>query len=105
MDIEQIRQLVNQGSWEFSLHALKQMDAREIRASSVLEALCTGEVLEDYPNDSRGASCLVLGYPASGALHVVCGTRDNGSKLVIITVYRPEPPRWIDERTRGRDAR
>lgn len=104
MDMEQIRQLVDQGSWEFSLHALKQMDARGIRASAVLEALRTGEVLEDYPLDPRGASCLVLGHHAEQALHVVCGTRDKGSKLVVITVYRPEPPRWIDERTRGRDA-
>lgn len=43
MDMAQIQKPVNEGSWEFSLHALKQMAARGIRAAVVLEVLQIGE--------------------------------------------------------------
>ncbi len=62
-------------------------------------AIANGEILENYPEDQRGHSCLVLGYTRDGkALHAVCGYDPSGT-LVIITVYFPEPPKWKDPKT------
>jgi hypothetical protein len=64
-------------------------------------AIANGEIIEDYPKDPRGHSCLVLGYiEPSKPVHAVCGMDPSGT-LIIITVYFPEPPKWISERTRG----
>jgi len=66
----------------------------------VEEALLFGRVLENYPDDRRGESCLVVGYSNSGIpVHIVCGER--GDKLVIITVYIPSPPKFKTPYTRG----
>ena len=67
----------------------------EIR-SSVLH----GEVIEDYPEDIRGHSCLMLGWGKQGRpIHVVCAPKDE--YLAIISVYIPDPERWEpDWRTR-----
>ena len=55
--------------------------------------------LEDYADDPRGASCLILGYSRGRAIHVVCGWT-SANILRIITVYLPKPPKWLDDRTR-----
>lgn len=83
-------------------HAIRQM-ARPERLISVVEVRDTvtfGEVIEDYPDDARGHSCLMLGI-GEGArpLHVVCSPKDDF--LAIITAYVPSPQQWQDDyRTR-----
>jgi hypothetical protein len=64
------------------------------------EALIECESLENYPNDPRGPSCVVLGYAEGRPIHIVCGRAKN-DWLLIITVYIPKPPQWLDPRTRG----
>ena len=58
------------------------------------------EIIENYLDDPRGASCLVLGLTASGdPLHFICGV-SLPDVVVIITLYRPDPAQWIDWRVR-----
>lgn len=57
------------------------------------------EILEDYPHDPRGPSCLILGWiDPTLPLHIVVGY--SGGRPDIITVYRPDPRLWIDFRRR-----
>ena len=57
-------------------------------------------LLEDYPIDPRGHSCLILGFTkASLPIHIVCGYLFE-EEFLIITLYRPDPEQWIDWRTR-----
>ncbi len=69
----------------------------EVRATA--EA---GELIEDYPEDARGHSCLLLGCGENGRpIHVVCSPKEDF--LAIITAYLPEPTEWsADFRTRVR---
>ena len=98
--IEDIRRKVEAGDYENSLHANWRRDERSIACEEVLEAIASGEVIEDYPNDKYGASCLVLGYTHTGrVLHVQC-TYPTRQLVKIITVYEPLPSRWIDFRFR-----
>jgi len=57
----------------------------------VIEA---GELLEDYPDDPRGHSCL-LGGILSHPIHVVCAPK--AEYLAIITAYRPDQDQWADD--------
>ena len=78
-------------------HAVSQMarPQRRIRRNEVESVVMTGEVIEDYPNDSRGHSCLLLGYGRSGRpIHVVCAPKAD--YLAIITAYLPDPDLWDD---------
>ena len=102
MDIAWIRQQVRSGNYEFSGHADDERQAERISIADVEGALLNGEILEDYPNDPRGPSCLVLGHGSPGyPIHVVCG-QTHSSRLRFITVYIPSLPKWVDERTRRR---
>ena len=55
--------------------------------------LVQGESLEAYPDDSRGESCLVLGYAGTKPMHAVLGWAgiegENEDILRIITVSIP----------------
>ncbi len=72
-----------------------------ITVQEVRSAVLRGEVIEDYPEDARGHSCLMLGKGDSGrAVHVVCAPKEN--YLAIISAYLPEPREWTpDFRTRS----
>ena len=52
----------------FLPHAIRQMNKPErmISAAEVREVVLQGEVIEDYPEDARGHSCLLTGETALG---------------------------------------
>lgn len=105
MNIDEIRALIGSGDYEFSLHAQQERLAEDLDVADIEAAVLAGEVLEDYPNDSRGPSCLVCGNAGNRAVHVVIGWAHRQSEgkrtLRVITVYVPQPPKWKDTRTRG----
>ncbi|MBI4232598.1 DUF4258 domain-containing protein [Candidatus Peregrinibacteria bacterium] len=99
MDLNWIKRKIK-GEYEFSCHADRERESEKLKVEDVEMAIISGEIIEDYPSDPRGASCLVLGYGSHGnSLHVVCGKTPAGN-LRIITVYTPSLPRWLDPKTR-----
>jgi len=88
----------------FLPHAVRQMSLPErmIAGSEVGEVVRTGELIEDYPEDVRGHSCLIFGFGKSDRpIHVVCSPKED--YLAIITAYLPDPDEWKDDfRTRKR---
>jgi hypothetical protein len=59
--IDGIREKIARGQFEFSQHAVDQSIVRHISAQELREAIAAGEVIEDYPTDKYGPSCLVFG--------------------------------------------
>ena len=88
----------------FLPHAVNQMNApdRLITTQEVRAAVFGGLVIEEYPEDVRGHSCLILGWGEEGRpLHVVCAPK--AEYLAIITAYLPSALQWEpDWRTRRR---
>ena len=76
-------------------HAVRQMSRpdRMISVSDVRKAVKQGEIVEDYPEDPRGHSCLILGHGVDGIpIHVVCSPKTDF--LAIITAYIPSLQEW-----------
>ena len=81
----------------FLPHAIKAM-ARPtpvISRSEVEATITSGEVIEDYPEDVRGHSCLMLASPEGRAVHVVCSPKAD--YLAIITAYLPDEEAWSSD--------
>ena len=98
MDIEAIRELVLQNKYEFSIHAERERERDMISIQELEEALRTCEMVEDYPDDPRGASCLVVGFCDKRPIHVVCAIKVDPEELLLITVYDPSarPEKWTN---------
>ena len=103
MDIlKHIREQVRSDRYEFSLHAEHEREDEHILVEELEQSVLSGELLEDYPGDPRGHSCLVLGFTQAGrAIHSVWGLLPDG-RVRVITVYIPLLPKWVDVRTRRR---
>ena len=53
---KKVKELVTEGRYEFSRHAEREREADKILLKELEDALTNCEIIEDYPNDPRGAS-------------------------------------------------
>lgn len=99
--IDSLRGLIRDGRYRLTLHAEQERDADQIALDDI-EIAFSGlrvQLIEDYPDDRRGHSTLVLGFTDDGsALHGVWAIHENTA--VLITIYRPDPRLWIEYRKR-----
>jgi hypothetical protein len=87
----------------FLPHAIDQMNRPErmISLREVREVILFGQLIEDYPEDPRGHSCLLCGQThLNRMIHVVCSPKDE--YLAIISAYVPDPNRWEEDFTKRR---
>lgn len=86
-------------------HASQEAAEDALTLDEIEAVTLRGEAIEDYPQDPRGRSCLVLGRTPSGApVHALWGHDAQSGHAILITVYRPDPARW-DEGFRARRRR
>ncbi|MCL4459516.1 MAG: DUF4258 domain-containing protein [Chloroflexi bacterium] len=92
--LERIRAQAVVENIRITQHAQQEMVGEDITLDEALEAIATGQILENYPEHRRGACCLLNGLTrATRPLHIVCTTARPA--LIIITVYEPRPPKWV----------
>ncbi|MCS6902796.1 MAG: DUF4258 domain-containing protein [Candidatus Bipolaricaulota bacterium] len=101
LELGWIKERVRKNEYLYSFHADEERRNEGLRIAEVEEALLHGQILEDYPNDPRGPSCLVYGSSRGQPIHVVCG-RNRSGWLVLITVYIPMMPKWKSPTERNR---
>lgn len=102
MNIEAIREKVKKGKYIISFTHTEKLRQRKIKAKDIEQAVETGTMIEDYPEDRRGPSCLILGFADKRPIHVVCGLFD-AEEILIITAYEPDPLEWENDwKTRKR---
>ncbi len=98
--IEDIREKVEKGQFEFSQHAVDQSIIRRISVQEMREAIARGEIIDDYPDDKYGPSCLILGFTLSDRpVHIQC-SYPSRPMIKIVTVYEPDAKLWIDYKIR-----
>jgi hypothetical protein len=97
--IAEIKSKIKFRQYFLSEHAQIERLEEDIDIIEIEEAILNSEIIEDYPEDKRGHSCLIAGYLSNKAIHVVCGVKQNN--LVIITVYLPKLPKWITPKQRA----
>lgn len=100
--IDFIRSEIEGQCYEIALHADDERIADGLSITQIEEVLLNCEIIEQYPNDPRGESCLALGFiHGKIPVHVVCGRNPSGH-LFLITVYIPTMPKWKNPYTRNR---
>ncbi len=98
MDILEIRSAAQKDQIFFTEHAVRQMAKRNIIDEDVFEIISSGKIIEEYPADKYGPSCLIYGQTVNDRqLHIVCSLPP---RVRIITVYQPDPAEWIEYQRR-----
>ena len=98
--ISEIQQKVESEQFEFSKHAVDQGIIRRISVQEVREAVAVADLIENYPEDKYGPSCLLYGKTKAGRpLHIQC-SYPMRPMIKIITLYEPDSARRFDFKTR-----
>ena len=79
----------------YRLHAIQRMFERNVNTEELRQIIDKGKVIERYVNDSPYPSKLILGIVNNRPLHVVVNENKEGNNIVVITVYEPDPRKWI----------
>ena len=91
--LRKIQDSVREDKYRFTVYALERLIERDINPNQVQEAILFGKIIEDYPEDKYGHSCLVCGWCSQNTiLHVQCSV----DPVWIITAYDPtlNPEKW-----------
>jgi hypothetical protein len=101
MDIENIINAIRNSRVRITDHADEEAFNDSLTYEEIYSSVMQGEVIEDYPDDKPYPSCLILGRNFSGEpIHSVWAYNPENRWTVLITVYRPDPDRWIDWKER-----
>lgn len=93
-----IQEAFMQGNYQYTQHAFIRTTSRRISRSELEQVIQSGEIIEDYPHDKYGPSCLIFGTTTEKRpLHIQCSLPPY---VKIITAYQPDPAEWIDYRFR-----
>ena len=104
IEIEQLRSYFEDDTVFVTEHAAERFRQREIKISDIRNAVNTGIIIEQYPDDFPFPSCLILGNDKNGNYIHVCMS-DEGTASCIITAYYPDPKKWNDDmRTRKENS-
>ena len=81
----------------FRVHAVQRMFERNVPLKKVLQAIQSGEMIEDYTSEMPEPSRLILGYQGRRPFHVVTSENTDMNEITIITVYIPDPHQWTKD--------
>ena len=97
--LDQILELVRQGSIRISEHGYDELAADGILAREAIEGVSSAILVEDYPNYPKGACVLVRETANEGRhIHVVWGIpKGKTEPAVLITAYCPDPDLWEND--------
>jgi len=103
-DIDEIRRCFYKERVLYTYHARREMRAEEfgvINEIEVHEAISSGEIIEEYPDDEPYPSALIYGNTLQGRpIHAVCTYVKEDDLVIVVTVYEPDPALWINFRKR-----
>jgi len=92
---------VNNPKTIFRVHAVQRLFERRVAIKKVLNAIETGEIIEDYSSETPEPSHLILGFQGKRPFHVVTSENPETNETTVITVYVPDPNKWKkDSRSR-----
>ncbi len=106
MRIEDIVEAIRTNRVRITNHAYEEAQADNLSFDEIFISVFQGEIIEEYPEDKPYPSCLIYGSNFRGEpVHSVWGYNKKTRWAVLITVYRPDPERWIGwKKRRPRDA-
>lgn len=98
---QNIKQAILNSRYRISNHAYEQAIEDNLTIDEICDSVINGELIEEYRDDFPLPSCLIYGDSHEQIpIHSVWAYNKDKASAVLITVYRPNPQKWIDFRQR-----
>ena len=94
--IEDIIKSIREGRIRITDHADEEAHNDGLTFDEIFISVLNGFIIESYPDDRPYPSCLIYGENyKSQPIHSVWACNKEADASVLITVYRPDPGKWI----------
>jgi len=101
IQIESIIQSIEDKRIRITDHADEEASNDRIVLIEAFDTISSGEIIERYPDDKPYPSCLIFSkLKDDDPIHTVWAFNQATQSSVLITVYRPDPEKWIDGKIR-----
>ncbi len=97
MKIEKLIDSIRENRVRITEHADEEAASDKLKYEEIYFSVFKGKTIDNYSDDKPYPSCLVYGNTFSGApVHSVRAYNSKTKWAVLITVYRPDPDKWIN---------
>ena len=97
MNIEEIGDAISSGRYQITNHAREEVRDDQITVNELVDSVLSGKIIEEYLDDRPHPSCLIYGRTSEAKpIHGVWAYDAEMSRAILVTIYRPDPARWID---------
>ncbi len=97
MEITAIQNAIQAGKIRITDHADEEAQNDKLSYNEIFFSVLTGRIIEDYPDDKPYPSCLIYGSTFKNEpVHSVWAYNKKTKWAVLVTVYRPDPSKWIN---------
>jgi hypothetical protein len=101
MKIDDIIESIRSNRIRITDHAYEEAHSDNLSFDEIFLSIFHGEIIENYPDDKPYPSCLIYGSNFNQEpIHSVWAYNPENKWSVLITVYRPDPNRWINWKKR-----
>lgn len=98
---ESIIQSIEDKKLRVTDHADEEASNDRIILMEVFDTISSGEIIEQYPDDKPYPSCLIFSrLKGEDPIHTVWAFNQTTQSSVLITIYRPDPQKWIGGKIR-----
>lgn len=97
MNIDNIIDSIKNHHIRITDHADEEAEADGLTFEEIFYSVTNGEIIEEYHDDKPYPSCLIYGQTFGGDhVHSVWAFNNENGWSILITVYRPDPDRWLN---------
>ena len=100
MDINNLKSALASGNYRISFHAFEEALKDDLKIKHIVESFQTATVIEYYLTSKPLPSCLILSFVREVSIHTVWGYDTLANKAILITVYKPDPKKWVEYKER-----
>ena len=75
-----------------------RLKERGLNAETLVGGVASLEILESYPHDKYLPSYLLRGEFQGDVFHAHVATDTEGGNVRVVTMYRPSPDEWDEDR-------
>lgn len=103
MELSDLISALASGGFRVTDHADESMSEDGSSLDEIVQTVLRGEIIEGYPSEQPYPRFLVYGDTDAGdPVHSVWAYNDRNGWATLVTVYRPDPRRWVNWRQRRR---
>jgi len=96
MEIADIKGAIQASKIRITDHADEEAQNDKLSYDEIFYSVLTGKIIEDYPDDKPYPSCLIYGITfKEDPVHSVWACNKETKWAVLVTVYKPDPSKWI----------